>query len=1835
VSAPAFLELLRAGVARGGFGPDDALAALLPLLRQVAATHEQGLVAPLRGLDALTVDGGRLGFDPAHAVAPRTNPARLAGLQAPAGGGVDVVAESRRTADLDGGSLAVAHLDIGAPDAAPDRPVFLPGYVAWEHAIEHHDALTDIFSLGLLLASLACGVDLTDADDLELFVRHRENLFALNPRLHPVLAAIVVQATELNRHRRSQELGALIARLESYRDQPTDLDLARLPGFAESGRAGKRRLIQAHLRDRLFDISRRNRLVYFRSTLGSLNLTLASVPLLLDHRNIRLDQLFTWHPALATQLSGGGPIALGRYVRFEDAPYAPGVLDRIIAEARRDRAEFGFAQLRLILVFLRWHNLKDDAAERIHSPLLLLPVELTKRRGIRDNYVLTPVGSEAEVNPALRHHLKQLYDLDLPEAIDLQATSLDAFHEELAARIRRSEPAVELRKIDRPRIEIIYERARQRLDQYRRRTPVRAAAPPGAPLPHSYARETFRPLGVQLFLERVKPSPAPLREVAGAAPVPRLPTMVAEDGAPGAGAVHEQERATFAVREPEATAGNPYAWDFDLCAITLGNLNYRKMTLVRDYTNLLETEPASEAFDRIFSLDPRPPEAGPAAAPPLADQHLVLPCDATQALALARARTGQSHIIQGPPGTGKSQTITNLIADYVARGKRVLFVCEKRAAIDVVFHRLRQQGLDALCCLIHDSQTDKKEFIQDLRRTYETWLAGGDEDDTAETARAASLAQMAQDLAVLGRFAEAMRTAPAEAGLPLRQLLHRLVELRPGLVGAAPMPATDEEALPEYAVWRAHGDVVHRLATTLRDLGEDACLARHPLRWLDPAVARADSPLATLETRLARAEALVDALQEGVEASTLPAERWGRVDELRALIVFADAARGLARRQLLSLLDAESPAARALAQLAPELAGCEQAAARAREQAQGWRTPLPADETQAALIQARRYARSALAVLRPGWWRLRRVLAERYDFARHAVRPGWVSVLDTLAAVHDAEAAVEAVRRRAAERLGTDDVAAVQADVTRLRTLVTEGPAPVAWLARHLVAAPAVTPLVEALAALRPTTEALGRELAGVLVDVEAQTLDGLGEAIRDLREAADAWPEVLPVLGDLAEAPAALGQAVRRCALSPDGLEAALGRRTVNRRYRADRPLGRFDGRALAQRVERLAREHRAWLDHNAACIRASVRRRFLEHVNVSAMPAAQLTSEQKLFKRHYAAGRRDLEHEFGKTMRYKSIRELSAGHTGQVIRDLKPVWLMSPLSLSDTLPLEPDLFDVVVFDEASQIPLEEAGPALFRAQQVIVVGDDKQLPPTQFFAAGRGDDEDALVVEDEGERIEISLDADSLLTLCAATLPSTLLAWHYRSRSEALISFSNAAFYGAELATIPDRHLVPAELPELRAQAAGDAVAHVDPLLARSISYHLMDHGVYAHRRNPAEAAYVAELVRELLRRGTRLTVGVVAFSEAQQSEIEDALGRLADADPDFATRLEAEYVREEDDQFCGLFVKNLENVQGDERDVIVMSVCYGYDASRRMLMNFGPINQRGGEKRLNVIFSRARQHMAIVSSIRHRDITNEYNDGANALRNFLQYAETVSRGDMKTATRLLAALHPLDRGSRPGEGAADAVVEQLAAALRARGHGVDTRVGQSKFRCDLAVRVGQEPHYRLGVLVDTWSRYDSDDLERYVTQPMILRAFGWPIVHVLTKDWLEEPEQVVARLERALAGGAAAEGEGLPADEEPPEPAPVAPPIATAPPVATPVAAEPAPAPVAGAARRFEFVGGASRKFWEITVTGATLTVRFGRLGTVGQTQTKSFGSAVRCEQEAAKLVAEKLRKGYAER
>ncbi len=302
--------------------------------------------------------------------------------------------------------------------------------------------------------------------------------------------------------------------------------------------------------------------------------------------------------------------------------------------------------------------------------------------------------------------------------------------------------------------------------------------------------------------------------------------------------------------------------------------------------------------------------------------------------------------------------------------------------------------------------------------------------------------------------------------------------------------------------------------------------------------------------------------------------------------------------------------------------------------------------------------------------------------------------------------------------------------------------------------------------------------------------------------------------------------------------------------------------------------------------------------------------------------------------------------------------------------------------------------------------------------------------------------------------------------------------------------------------------------------------------------------------------------------------------------------------------------------------MSVCYGRDPSGRLLMNFGPINQRGGEKRLNVIFSRAKLHMVLVSSLRHSDITNDYNDGANALKQFLHYAESLSRGDVTLARQVLDGLNPLKRQALIPAGASNIMSGQIAAALVARGWLAETRVGQSRFRCDVAVRAKGAAHHQVGIQLDVTGT--AGVLERFHTQPAILNAFGWQTLVILAKDWWHAPRSVVERIERLLRHEIEEEVD----EEEGASPAPIAENI----PATTPVAVPSPPAPEG--MKRFEFIDGGSKKFWEIGQNGFELTVRFGRIGTNGQAQTKTFPDEARASREVQKLIGEKVKLGYKE-
>ncbi len=1787
-----FTTFLTTGIERGGFETEDVLAAVLPLMREVLALHEKGDVAPLRGMSGIRVIEDRaLGLLSPQGQPPERNDSRLRELLATQSRGLEVIGEAKRETDIDTFAQNITSLDVGSADAEITRSVYLPGYTTWEHAIGHHDELTDVLSLGLILASVACGLDFTDAEDVSLFANSRTNLFALSRRLHPVLASVITEMTELHRGKRAQDLPSLIRRLETYRDQPVDIDITSLPGLEKGSKKDKRSVIQTHLRDRLFEVSRRNKLLYFKSTQSTLNLTIASVPLVLDYRNVKPEDLLYWHASLASDISAGNALPLNRWLRMEEAPYLPGQLDKLISEARRDRAEYGFSQLRLVLTFLRWHNLKEAPQERIHSPLLLLPVELTKKKGVKDHYTLEPSDTVAEVNPALRHHLKQLYNLDLPETIDLRTTTLTAFHEQLKAQIHASEPGVSLTLTEKPRIQLFHEKAKQRVDQYRRRMARNGRRITAAKVDYSYDKADFRPLGLQVFQKKIVPAPLPLRDLAGAPPLPRQLNMVAET-----------ERKTFSIVED--SLGNPYSWEFDLCSLTLANFNYRKMTLVRDYSQLIVSDLPNAAFDRVFSLEPKAVDAPQIAVLPPSQQHLIIAADATQTGAIARARTGESFIIQGPPGTGKSQTITNLIADYVALGKRVLFVCEKRAAIDVVFHRLRQQGLDELCCLIHDSQTDKKEFILNLKQTYEQWLDTGTAADASESKRNAALSTLEAELAALEKFTQSSAAA--------NPLLLRLIELRNGFEAAEP-PL--DENLPDYTEWQQGGDSVLRLANALEDLGAAPIFAKHPLRWLNDLEAT-PARLEDLEQRLSD---LGDALQQ----TGLPMEHWDTLDEVAQLLESTTHLLPLARKNLLGLLDGNSSTSGAFAKLCADYSKKRKALEAVHKKTTNWREKLPADETASALAQAEKL-QGFLAFLNPAWWRLRKVLNAAYDFSKHVVKPTWTKVLSELASEHAANAEVEAVKESCEQEFASDDPETLR---SQLATLSASDASPAALALREkLLSSQQGAALVEMLAALTPGFAQLRRDLSSTLYEPEHHSLAALAAAIREILEDMDALPELLPSLRDLATAPPKLARAVRTRDWTVEQLESACAAKSLAELYRADRSLQRFDGHVLKQKLDRVAKSHRQWLDHNAGWIRSQSRKRFMEHVQLANQSATVLTPEQKLFKKTFTTGRRELEHEFGKTMRYKSIRDLAAGDSGEVVRDLKPIWLMSPLSVSDTLPLDPSSFDVVIFDEASQIPVEEAVPAAYRAQQVIVVGDEMQLPPTSFFSSS-SDDEDEITLEDEGEKISVLMDADSFLAQSARNLPSTLLAWHYRSRYEALISFSNAAFYGGELYTIPDRQLALRDSGETTIKSPEEAAALVPQLLSRPISFIRCEAMPYENRRNAGEAASIAHIVRTMLSGETKLSIGIAAFSEAQQGEIESALDSLAEADPAFAGLLEAEYAREEDDQFCGLFVKNLENIQGDERDIILMSVCYGRDANGRILMNFGPINQRGGEKRLNVIFSRARQHMVLLSSLRHSDITNDYNDGANALKNFLHYAESLSRGDASLARQVLDGLNPLKRQALSLEQTSAAIAKQIATALQARGWDAETQIGQSRFRCDVAVRTKGAPQHQVGLLLDVTGQ--TGVLERFHTQPSILKAFGWQVLVILAKDWWHGPAGVIERIERLLRNENEEAEQEAEVIEEPAAAAEVSPSPEPDPqsPFTTP------PASPSGM-KRFEFIEGGSKKFWEIGQTGCDLTVRYGRIGTNGQTQTKTFPDEARTTREVQKLITEKVKKGYTE-
>ncbi len=1693
-----FFDLLTEWQAAQSIGTDDLIPAVLPLFEQVRRQHEQGNVAPLDGIDRLRLhDGRELWFNAADGKPGRADKDALARIDKPQSDGIDVIGE------IDvyeaGERTYVGNRRIAERSQVPDQPLYYLDYTTWEMAAGHHDALADIFALGMMLGSLAMRLDFSKRGDLQRFLACRRNVHAANPRIHPVVSRLIAHMTEISRMDRAQDLAAIIETLDNYRRAETDDfedRLAQLEAITDP--AERRKETQGYLRNRLFEISRRNRLVYFKETAGSANLTVGSLPYALDHRSIKANQLLIATEKFCKMLDrhfeaedASNWFPLKQYLRFEDYPFLAPAIDKIRLQAQSDTKEYGFSQLRLVLAFLRWHNLLREKAERIHSPLILLPVEMRKQRGTDDGFELRPLVSprEAEINPVLRHHLRDVYALELPETVDLTSFgNLKTLHETLERAIQRRHAGVTVHTVTKPRIHLIHRTVKRQVEDHNRRKKRtgRGLKDYGG-LAYSYDPDNYAPLGLALFNQYVRVLPAPGREMVGQGG----PNDTTGNNRP------ETERETTRVfySIDNGQDSDPMNWEIDLTSATLSNFNYRKMSLVRDYADLRAGRMSSHNnFDRLFSSDVKPALSN-APRPGYLERYLVLPSDPSQEAAVLRARTSESYVIQGPPGTGKSQTIANLLADFAARGKKVLFICEKRVALDVVFHRLSEAGFEDLTCLVHDSKDDKKPFIAELKRIYEAWREQRATPEGSER-RAKLVADVNAMITELEAFSHGMMAPVAGADFSLR----KAIDLAVARGASEPMlDATAREMLPAWISLTGAREVIHDM--------ERICQARLPagmkcqelLRFVRSEIARRDRLLGFLAEAIPPARAALEGIAS--LARLVLSDDTGNavtLEDIAAQSRLAVSLRRLAQKEKLQVLDRSHPERARFEDACEQLSSRGAELDRQEQCATQWIMRMSPQETSIALQIARRREGRSLSFLYGDWRRLKRRIKEchRGGVLSH------VRALEELAAEHAARATHENEVKSVASAYGFNDLSALSDLLARTRNTVHNlSPAERALVDRCVADPAGATRIVLELAAESESLERAAERLDQMLQGYGRATPAALGAYLGVLQSNVETVGALLPRLTELVARSPGVAEAWRHLCLGLDDLEKATLLEGIARTYKATPHIARFDGerlKTLASRLDSALTELRTLNGKHAIEI---CRGRFREQM--AAVKASGRGTTGSARHAAYHDGCRLLEHQFALTRPSKSLRELLTGDTGTVLRDLKPIWMMSPLSVADTLPFADDLFDAVIFDEASQIPLEDAVPSLYRARQTIIVGDEMQLPPTSFFASG-GESDEPLP-----DYLAYAVSADSLLTKAASTLASTKLTWHYRSRHESLISFCNRAFYNGELNTVPGRRplragheIVASDVPltpRARAQIA-------DSMLERPVSMHRVEAGVFRNQKNEAEAEYVAELVRSLLKKKTGKSIGVVAFSQPQAQAIEAAMDALAAADRAFANLVEDERERQIDGQFSGLFVKNLESVQGDERDIIIVSVGYAPGPDGKMRMNFGPINQGGGEKRLNVIFSRAKHHIGIVTSILHTRITNDYNLGANTLKQYLRYAAAVSIGREDEMHLCLNSFGETSGNGTAAGNADDAVAARIATEFEAEGMIAARNVGHSTLRVDVAARKPGEDEFARAILVDTEAHYAIPEVvERYVTRPAIFRSFGWEVEQVLGKDWV----------------------------------------------------------------------------------------------------------------------------------
>ncbi len=936
--------------------------------------------------------------------------------------------------------------------------------------------------------------------------------------------------------------------------------------------------------------------------------------------------------------------------------------------------------------------------------------------------------------------------------------------------------------------------------------------------------------------------------------------------------------------------------------------------------------------------------------------------DSSQMEAVVESGEGRSFILYGPPGTGKSQTITNMIANALYHGRRVLFVAEKMAALEVVQKRLKKIGLDPFCLELHSNKVTKSHLLRQLQQTLDlTRIKDPEQYEQASK----ELFEQRQQLTGYIRLLHKKQAS----GLSLYDCICRYE----GIEGEGiPPSAHFVNGLTDSKLQEA-AEKIETLDTVFAITGP---VARHQLQGLniyDPSQ-QTQSQIAEWLSQLASQVETTDKLinlingQAGFkQPHSLNGARWAE--------------------QLIAKHDA-----------------------------------LAGQYTEGIFAQDPQQLRAQWTAV-CGKWFLPRFFAKR--------------------------SFMKGLRAFRAD-MGEGDVESLFGQLDAFRQQLREG---------GLQALPMVPPA--AIQACRDLLQ--GVEKMKAVCDFDDENLDTLARLIPQWQQALGSsrdWAQWcirkrelqelhLEKVVDYMNHASTTGHAAAQAMLK--GTYKYMAMQIVD----SEPQLQMFNGLLFEDAIAKyrdMAKQFQELTKKMLYCKLAA-------NVPSQALKPTAIT-ELGILKRYIATNGR------GATIRH------IMDQIPTLLPKLCPVMLMSPISVAQFIDLDQPPFDIVCFDEASQMPTSEAVGAIARGKALICVGDPKQMPPTSFFATNAVDEEEADI--DDMESI-----LDDCITL---SLPARYLTWHYRSKHESLIAFSNAQYYESKLYTFPS----------VDDRASKVQLIPVD--------------GTYDYGKTRCNRAEAEAIVKEVVRRLSddelaKRSIGIVSFSKVQQNLIEDLLtDELAK---------HADLERKAYDVEEPIFIKNLENVQGDERDVILFSVGYGPDKTGKVSMNFGPLNNSGGERRLNVAVSRARYEMMVFSTLKPEQIDLRRSSalGVAGLKAFLEFARNgrmaVSAGQVKAPTEHAE------------------IIDAVAGEIRKMGYEVDTSVGRSAFKIDLAVLDPKnDQNYLLGIICDGTRYYETKtERDREICQPGVLQGLGWKLMRLWSVDWLMNKEAVMDRIRKAL--------------------------------------------------------------------------------------------------------------------